>query len=66
MASSDIEADHSVPSWSYARRSPGEIACDDFAAELLLPYQLFKPRVDSADMGLATIGELANEFDASL
>lgn len=61
-----IEADHSAPSWSYARRPPGEIACDDFAAELLLPYQLFKPRVDSADMGLAAIGELADEFDASL
>ena len=61
-----IEPDHSAPSWSYARRPPGEIACDVFAAELLLPYQLFKPRVDSADMGLAAIGELADEFDASL
>jgi hypothetical protein len=61
-----IDADHSAPSWSYARRPPGEIACDVFAAELLLPYQLFKPRVDSADMGLAAIGDLADEFDASL
>jgi IrrE N-terminal-like domain len=61
-----IETDHSAPSWSYARRPPGEIACDVFAAELLLPYQLFKPRVDSADMGLSGIGELADEFDASL
>ncbi|MGO4511093.1 ImmA/IrrE family metallo-endopeptidase [Bradyrhizobium sp. 2TAF36] len=61
-----IEPDHSAPSWSYARRPPGEIACDDFAAELLLPYKLFKPRVDSADMGLSAIGALADEFDASL
>lgn len=61
-----IEADHSAPSWSYLRRPPGEIACDVFAAELLLPYRLFKPKVDSADMGLAAIGELADEFDASL
>ena len=37
-----------------------------FAAELLLPYKLFKPRVDAADMGLAAISELADEFDASL
>lgn len=62
----DIPADHSAPSWSYARRSPGEIACDVFAAELLLPYKLFKPRVDAADMSLAAVGELADEFEASL
>jgi len=62
----EIPADHSNPSWSYAQRPPGEIACDVFAAELLLPYQLFKPRVDAADMGLATICDLADEFEASL
>lgn len=62
----EIPADHSTPSWSYSRRSPGEIACDAFAAELLLPYRLFKPRVDAARMGLAAVGELAEEFDASL
>lgn len=62
----EIAADHAAPSWSYSRRPPGEIACDVFAAELLLPYKLFKPRVDAADMGLAAISELADEFDASL
>lgn len=62
----EISSDHSNPSWSYARRPPGEIACDMFAAELLLPYKLFKPRVDAADMGLASISALADEFDASL
>ena len=62
----DIAADHSAPSWSYARRPPGEVACDVFAAELLLPYQLFKPRVDAADMGFAAIRSLADEFEASL
>lgn len=62
----EISSDHSNPSWSYARRPPGEIACDMFAAELLLPYKLFKPRVDAADMGIASISALADEFDASL
>jgi hypothetical protein len=62
----EIESDHTTPSWSYSRRPPGEVACDVFAAELLLPYQLFKPRVDGADMGLASVSELADEFDASL
>lgn len=61
-----ISADHVEPSWSYARRPPGEVACDVFAAELLLPYKLFKPRVDMADMGLASINDLADEFEASL
>lgn len=61
----EISADHSAPSWSYSRRPPGEIACDVFAAELLLPYKLFKPRVDAADMGLAAVRALADEFDAS-
>ena len=62
----DIPADHSSPSWSYARRPPGEVACDVFAAELLLPYKLFKPRVDAADMGMRSVSDLADEFDASL
>src|SRR6478752_5319550 len=62
----DIAPDHASPSWSYARRPPGEVACDVFAAELLLPYQLFKPRVDTADMGFTAISSLADEFDASL
>ena len=61
-----ITADHSAPSWSYARRPPGEILCDVFAAELLLPYKLFKPRVDAADMGSAAVSALADEFEASL
>lgn len=61
-----IDADHSAPSWSYARRPPGEIACDVFAAELLLPYKLFKPRVDAADMGFNAVSALADEFEASL
>ena len=62
----EVESDHSSPSWSYSRRPPGEVACDVFAAELLLPYKMFKPRVDAADMGLASISSLAEDFDASL
>jgi IrrE N-terminal-like domain len=62
----EIPTDHGAPSWSYSRRSSGEIACDVFAAELLLPYKLFKPRVDAANMGLEAVGKLSDEFDASL
>lgn len=61
-----IAPDHSQPSWSYGKRPQGEIFCDIFAAELLLPYKLFKPLVDTAEMGMAAVGTLADDFDASL
>jgi Zn-dependent peptidase ImmA (M78 family) len=62
----EIVPNHSQPSWSFGRRPEGEIFCDIFAAELLLPYKLFKPQVDMAEMGMAAIGTLADDFDASL
>jgi Zn-dependent peptidase ImmA (M78 family) len=54
-----------MPWWSYAKRSPNEILCDVFASELLLPYKLFKPLVDKADISLAAVDGLANDFCAS-
>lgn len=61
-----LPSDHgSAPWWSYARRSPDEICCDVFAAELLLPHQLFEPLVERADIGFAAIDELGSRFEAS-
>ncbi len=61
-----LPSDHeAMPWWSYAKRSPNEIACDVFAAELLLPYKLFKPRVYKSDISLATVDGLAKDFVAS-
>jgi hypothetical protein len=54
-----------APWWSYAKRSPNEIACDVFAAELFLPYKLFKPLVDKSDISLAAVDRLAKDFVAS-
>jgi hypothetical protein len=54
-----------LPWWSYAKRSPNEISCDVFAAELLLPYKLFKPLVEKVDMSLAAVDDLAERFVAS-
>jgi hypothetical protein len=51
--------------WSYARRPPNEIWCDVFAAELLLPIDLFKPRVIRSEMGLEAVSSMAEDFDAS-
>jgi len=54
------------PSWSYSRRPPNEILCDVFAAELLLPYKLCKPRVDDAEYSLPSVSLIAHRFQASL
>jgi hypothetical protein len=61
-----LPSDHqATPWWSYAKRSPNEIACDVFAAELLLPYKLFKPLVDKSDISLAAVDNLAGRCVAS-
>lgn len=62
-----LPSDHNtLPSWSYAKKSPEEIFCDIFAAELLLPYRLFKPVVDKEEISFSTVTNLANRFEASL
>lgn len=54
-----------LPWWSYAKRSPNEIWCDVFAAELLLPYKLFKPLAEKLEISLASVDDLAERFVAS-
>lgn len=54
-----------MPSWSYLKRSQAEIFCDIFAAELLLPYGLFKPMADKAAIGFSSVDNLASSFLAS-
>lgn len=54
-----------LPWWSYAKRSPNEILCDVFAAELLLPYKLFKPLVNRSDIRLSAVDGFAKDFVAS-
>lgn len=62
-----IKSEHNaLPWWSYAKRPPGEIICDVFAAELLLPYRLFKPVADEAAIEMHCIEELAGRFLASI
>ena len=55
-----LESSHEeVPSWSYAKRHPNEIACDAFAAELLMPYQQWLSKVPSEEPSLELILEMA-------
>lgn len=56
----------SLPWWSYAKRPLAEILCDVFAAELLLPYELFHPEVEKSSTGLSFIDNLAERFGASV
>lgn len=61
-----LPSDHQeLPWWSYTKRSMNEILCDVFAAELLLPYRLFKGAVDRAEISLSSVDKLAGTFAAS-
>jgi len=62
-----LASDHkTLPWWSYAKRPPAEVWCDVFAAELLLPYRLFKPVAEEALIGMDALEELAGRFLASI
>lgn len=50
----------------YSKRPWNEILCDVFAAELLLPYERFKPMADACDIGFPALDELASKFEASV
>jgi len=54
-----------VPSWSYAKRHPNEVACDTFAAELLMPYQQWLTAVPRGDPSAALIEHMAATFRTS-
>lgn len=61
-----LPSEHKLgPSWSYSKRPENEVFCDAFAAELLLPHHLFKPRVESVELGFSAVEELAEAFGAS-
>jgi len=63
----NLPSQHSgVPLWSYAKRPPNEVFCDVFAAELLLPYEIFKPLADRAIIGFGVLDDLARKFLASV
>ena len=51
---------------SYARRPLEEVCCDAFAAECLLPYDLFKKDVDRHSVDFGSVERLAAAYDASL
>ena len=62
----DLASSHEeVPSWSYAKRHPNEIACDRFAAELLMPYQQWLSLVPKEEPSLELIQHMGDLFGTS-
>lgn len=53
------------PDWSYARRSPNEVCCDVFAAELLLPVVYFTPLARGMAPDFDAVDALRGKFFAS-
>ena len=54
-----------IPSWSYAKRDQNEIWCDMFAAELLMPYDMFKADVDKEQPSFELIERLRMKYVTS-
>lgn len=54
-----------VPSWSYAKRDPNEMLCDIFAAELVMPYQVWKAQAPKDEPSVEVIQRLAQKFRTS-
>mgnify|MGYP002738699748 CR=1 FL=1 len=62
----ELESSHEeVPSWSYAKRHANEIACDTFAAELLMPYEQWLSLVPKEDPSMELIQHMADLFGTS-
>jgi Zn-dependent peptidase ImmA (M78 family) len=54
-----------IPPWAYTKRDANEAACDVFAAELLMPYSLFKPMMSEDEPSLEMLDDLASKFGTS-
>ena len=62
----DLPSEHGHgPDWSYAKRSPNEVCCDVFAAELLLPVLFFTPLARGLAPDFDTVDDLRVRFFAS-
>ena len=62
----ELGSDHrEMPAWSYAKRDENEIACDIFAAELLMPFDAFKRDVDKEEPSFELVERLRGEYVVS-
>lgn len=62
----DLPSEHTHgPDWSYAKRSPNEVCCDVFAAELLLPVVYFTRLARGLAPDFDAVDDLRMRFFAS-
>jgi len=62
----DLPSEHGHgPDWSYSKRSPNEVCCDVFAAELLLPVAFFTALARGMAPDFDAVDELRVKFFAS-
>lgn len=61
-----LPTEHTGKRAAFASRLPNEVLCDVFAAELLLPAHLIRPRVHAADIDFSAVETLAKTFEGSL
>jgi Zn-dependent peptidase ImmA (M78 family) len=54
-----------VPAWGFAKRHPNEVTCDVFAAELLMPYTMWRQLLPTSEPSLQVIEHMAAEFRVS-
>ena len=60
-----LQSDHTQPWWS-AKKPLAERLCDTFAAELVLPAELFQPAAEEVPVSFASVDALASRFLASV
>ena len=61
-----LPSDHrEVPPWSSAKRDPNEWMCDLFAAELLMPYTLWRKALPPEELSRSLIEKMASAFECS-
>lgn len=61
-----LKSDHrETPAWSYSKRDENEIACDIFAAELLMPFEDFKRDVDREEPSFELVERLRAKYVVS-
>jgi Zn-dependent peptidase ImmA (M78 family) len=61
-----LPSNHEVPAWRFAKRDPKEVACDVFAAELLMPHKMWRASVPSGEPSREVVIALAGEYGVSI
>lgn len=62
----DLPSNHAGSAGTYEGRPLNEVCCDVFAAELLLPFHIFRMEMEGNDLNFKNLSALSDTFSASL